>query len=256
MELAVDIGNTTINLGFYQENVLKYKYVFDTSFDIDYFSIFKANIKDIKYDDVHNIIFSSVVPTISLIVKEALGKLMHGASIYEVSSDIDYGVKMNIDNPSEVGSDLVCDLVAAKAKYSSPLLVIDLGTATKYLYLDENSIFQSALIMPGLKLSTKSLFSKAELLPDVDLKTPTSLMDSKNTISCIKNGVIYGQLEMIKGLSNSYQKETAKKLTKIITGGDQNLFYQFLKDEDFIFDDSLVLDGALNILHMILERGN
>ena len=86
------------------------------------------------------------------------------------------GLSIKVDNPLEIGNDLIADLVGAKEKYGAPLLIADLGTASKILLLDKDFIFCSALIMPGLTLSAESLSNKAALLPKVSLIAPASVM--------------------------------------------------------------------------------
>ena len=251
MKLCVDVGNTTINIGFYQDDKLINQYIFASgNKKAPYFyALFKDTFKE---KEVEDIIFSSVVPSIDNALLKALKKL-YNAPIYFVNvKDID--LKMNIDNKEEVGSDLICDLVGAKAKYTLPLLVVDLGTATKYLYLDKEGIFQSALIVPGLKLSIKALFSSTDLLPEVDLSKPTSIMDSKNTIKCIKNGILFSHVSAIEGISKQYQKENKDKLSIIITGGDMDLVRPLLDENKYIFDDHLILDGEVIIFNKMKER--
>ena len=160
---------------------------------------------------------------------------------------------MDIDNPKEVGSDLLADLVGAKAKYELPLIIIDFGTATKLLLLDKSGAFTSALIMPGVEVAAKSLFTKAALLPEVDLTTHKKLTDSKNTIDCIKHGILYGHLESILGLCNRYEQELGYKLNKVITGGSM-IYFKDLFPKEYLFDENLVLDGEYIVLNKLHQQ--
>ncbi len=255
MKLCVDVGNTTIGFGFYNKDELINKLTFMTSLDklADeyYFNIKMILVeKEIDVTKVNNIILSSVVPSINETLIAVLNRLFKNVPIYELNSDSPHLLEMKIDNPKELGSDLIADLVGAKEKYPYPLVIVDFGTATKLLLIDKSGAFSSALIMPGVEVSAKSLFSKAALLPEVDLAHPTSLLDSKNTINCIKHGIIYGHLESITGLVNRYEKELGYKLNKIVTGGS-SVYFKSLFNEEYIFDDNLVLDGELVILNRI-----
>lgn len=257
MKLAVDVGNTTIGLGFYQgDNIFK-KIIINTDVDkledeyqasID----FLCRQKEIPFNEVDAILFSSVVPVLNEPLKNALLSIFKSAKLYNLEPSKKY-IDMDIDNPKDVGGDLVADLVGGKAKYGYPLLIIDLGTATKILLIDKEGKFTSALIMPGLKVSSDSLFKKAALLPEVELSNPTNLLDSKNTIDCIKHGVIFGHVESIIGLARRYEEEVGYKLKKVITGGASKIVYDLLPDE-YILDHNLTLDGELIILHQEMNK--
>ena len=258
MKLCVDVGNTTIGFGFFLEDKLKEEVIVNSDLsklEDEYFAslhfLFKE--KNINFLEVSSILFSSVVPSLNEPLKNVLKKLFINASFYMLLPESS-SLKMDIDNPKEVGSDLIADLVGAKEKYKTPLIVIDLGTATKMLLLDKNQTFISALIMPGLKVSSDSLFQKAALLPEVDLSNPTSLLDSKNTELCIKHGVVFGHIESIIGLCNRYEKELGYRLNKIVTGGALPIISTHLP-KDYILDDSLTLEGELFILNNIISKG-
>ena len=258
MNLCIDVGNTTINFGFYKDNVLVKKVSFTTSKELDkanYLSMITSSLKvnEINSDDIKNIMYSSVVPYVTGILKEILSDIFKNAKIYELNNDAPHNIKMDIDNPNEVGSDLIADLVAAKEKYDLPLLVIDLGTATKLLLLTKEGVFTSALILPGVAVSAASLFENAALLPEVDLNNHSSLLDSKNTINCIKHGILFGHLESIYGLATRYEKEIGYKLNKIVTGGNA-VFFKDLFNNEYQFDDNLVLDGTKIVLNRIINK--
>ena len=253
MKLCIDVGNTTIVFGFYNEDKLINKLVLATSIDTlqdEYYAKLKLLLteKNIDPSEVSSIMYSSVVPSINEILFEVINALFINAITYELDSSSPHEIKMEIDNPKEVGSDLIADLVAAKAKYPLPLVVIDFGTATKLLLLDKNGNFTSALIMPGVEVSAKSLFSKAALLPEVDLSNYKNLLNSKNTIDCIKHGILFGHLESIKGLCDRYENELGYKLNKVITGGS-SIYYKDLFSKDYLFDENLVIDGELIVLN-------
>lgn len=256
MKLCIDVGNTTIGFGFYKDNKLVNKLTLATSLD-KLSDEYKASLtllmkeNDINKEEISAILYSSVVPLINEILLEAIYALFKNAKVYELDSSSPHDIKMDIDNPKEVGSDLIADLVGGKSKYNLPLVIIDFGTATKLLLLDKNAHFISALIMPGVEVASKSLFSKAALLPEVDLKSATNLLDSKNTINCIKHGILFGHYESIEGLCRRYENELGYKLNKVITGGS-SIFFKDLFNEQYIFDENLVLDGELVILNKLI----
>lgn len=256
MKICVDVGNTQVKIGLFKNDELLFSLSFNTdpklSSDEIYMTI-KSLIdsKNIDIKEENIIVYSSVVPLIDVNLKEALIGLFKG-EILVVEQGIKTGLMMKVDNPSEVGSDLITDLVAAKEKYSYPSLVIDLGTATKMLLLDKNGIFSSCLIIPGLSLSAETLSKRAALLPEVSLEKVKPLLQCKKTSDAMKSGIVLGHYEMIKGLALRYEKELGYPVKKILTGGASKYILEFCKD--YMLDKDLSLYGLLFILNKNLER--
>ena len=249
MNLCIDVGNSTIGIGFYQDDSLIERMSFNTdpklTEDEFYHSLKRLiNNLNIKINDIENIIFSSVVPQINVALLEALKKLFKKEPLL-IGPGTKTGLAIKVDNPLEIGNDLIADLVGAKEKYGYPCLIADLGTASKILLLDKTGTFTSCLIMPGLTLSANSLSSKAALLPEVSLIAPKSIM-AKNTLSAMNAGIVYGHADMILGLIKRYEKELGYPCQHILTGGGAIYVLNILKD-DFIYDKDLNLDG-LNII--------
>lgn len=249
MNVCVDVGNTTIGIAFYKNEKLYKKLVQNTDSnrtEDEYIVIIETAIKslEINVEEVERIIYSSVVPSINRHFKDALIKVLK-KEIVVVGPGIKTGLVLKVDNPNEIGSDLIADLVGAKEKYGYPTLIVDLGTASKILLLDKAGAFISCLIMPGLSLSANSLTNKAALLPEVSLEAPKSIL-AKNTIEAMNGGIVLGHAEMIDGLLNRYEKEIGYKCKHILTGGSA-IYLKDIMDDSFIYDESLTLDG-LNIL--------
>lgn len=248
MNICIDVGNSTIGIGVFENNNLIDRMVVNTDphfTEDEFYQLFKkpfAFIKDKK--TVDNIIFSSVVPQINLPLLNALKKLTNIAPLL-IGPGTKTGLLIKVDNPLEIGNDLIADLVSAKEKYGYPSLIADLGTASKILLIDKNGAFTSCLIMPGLTLSAQSLSNKAALLPEVSLIAPDTVL-AKNTLTAMNAGIVYGHADMIIGLINRYEKELDYKCKHILTGGGAVYAKDILKD-DFIYDQNLNLDG-LNII--------
>ena len=248
MNICIDVGNSTIGIGVFENNNLIDKMVVNTDpyfTEDEFYQLFKkpfAFIKDKKVID--NIIYSSVVPQVNLPLLNALKKLTNVEPLL-IGPGTKTGLLIKVDNPLEIGNDLIADLVSAKEKYGYPCLIADLGTASKILLLDKNGAFSSCLIMPGLTLSAKSLSDKAALLPEVSLIAPNTVL-AKNTLTAMNAGIVYGHADMILGLINRYQKELGYSCKHILTGGGAIYLKDILKD-DFIYDQNLNLDG-LNII--------
>lgn len=249
MNLCVDVGNSTINVGIFKDE----KIIRSLSLTTDLVKtsdeyqdiIIKQIAHSGQIEDVMNIVYSSVVPEINFSLKDALGKIFPNASIMSVGPGIKTGLVLNVDHPSEVGGDLIADLVGAKEKYSYPLIIMDLGTASKVLLLDKNGSFSSALILPGLTISLRSLSNKAAMLPSINLDKPKSIM-AKNTFEAMNAGIVYGHADMLCGLVKRLEKELGYSCKHILTGGNANIVKDYL-DIPFIYDENLVLEGLNSI---------
>lgn len=249
MNVCIDVGNTTIAVGFYENDTLidRISTMTNTNRTEDEYASFILNemkTRGIDKNKVENIILSSVVPTITRKLKEGL-TLVFNKQPMLIGPGIKTGLSIKVDNPSEIGNDLIADLVGAKEKYGYPCLIADLGTASKILLLDKTGTFVSCLIMPGLSLSAASLSSKAALLPEASLETPSTIL-AKNTLSAMNAGIVYGHLDMISGLIKRYEKEIGYSCKHILTGGGA----MYIKDicEGFIYDPLLNLNGLNNLI--------
>ena len=249
MNICVDVGNSTIGIGVYKDDVLQERMLFNTDIRLtedEFYHLFKKqfNALELSYDDVENIMYSSVVPQVDLPITNVLKSLFKVKPLL-INQKTKTGLLVNVDNPLEIGNDLIADLVGAKEKYGYPCLIADLGTASKILLLDQNGVFVSCLIMPGLTLSANSLSNKAALLPEVSLIAPESIM-VKNTLGAMNAGIVYGHADMIMGLIKRYEKEIGYECKHILTGGGA-VYVKDILGDDFIYDKNLTLDG-LNII--------
>ncbi len=249
MNICIDVGNSTISLGIFKENKLYKKLTFTTDTlktDDEYSSLLVHALKQIEidYKDVDGVIYSSVVPPINQPLKSALKRIFK-KEIVTIEPGTKTGLIIRVDNPNEIGNDLIADLVGAKEKYGYPLLIADLGTASKILLIDKNGVFNSCVIMPGLSISAQTLSSKAALLPEVSLDAPKTIL-AKNTVEAMNAGIVFGHAEMILGLARRYEKELGYSCKKILTGGGAIFLKDILK-EDFYYDRDVCLEG-LNVI--------
>ena len=249
MNICIDVGNSTIGIGAFENNKLVERMVVNTDphfTEDEFYQLFKKPFAHIEKGrgSVQHIIYSSVVPQVNLPLLNALKKLVNVEPLL-IAPGTKTGLAIKVDNPLEIGNDLIADLVSAKEKYGYPCLIADLGTASKILLLDKTGTFVSCLIMPGLTLSAQSLSNKAALLPEVSLIAPDSIM-AKNTLGAMNAGIVYGHADMILGLVNRYEKELGYPCKHILTGGGAVYVKDILRD-DFIYDKNLNLDG-LNII--------
>ena len=249
MNICIDVGNSTIGIGAFKDNKLIERMVINTDprfTEDEFYQLFKkpfAYIKEGK-GQIDNIIFSSVVPQINVSLLSALRKLIDIEPLL-IGPGTKTGLSIRVDNPLEIGNDLIADLVATKERYGYPCLIADLGTASKILLLDNTGTFVSCLIMPGLTLSAESLSNKAALLPEVSLIAPESIM-AKNTLGAMNAGIVYGHADMIAGLIKRYENELGYSCKHILTGGGA-VYVKDILENDFTYDQNLNLEG-LNII--------
>jgi len=243
MFLLVDIGNSNICYGIVENNQItktfRMKTLSDRSSD-EYFLMFNALIKENNFDDV---IIASVVPQVtSALVK--MFRTYYSIEATVLGPGVKTGVQIKTDNPREVGSDIICDVAGAYITYKESL-IIDLGTATKYIYQKDNN-FLGLSIAPGVSISMKALTSKAALLPEIELQTPKTIL-CKNTINCMQSGVIYGSACQVDQMINRIKEEiNNQNLEVVATGGLASVIIPLCKNK-ITLDPNLTLKGLLQI---------
>ncbi|MFA7076083.1 MAG: type III pantothenate kinase [Candidatus Izemoplasmatales bacterium] len=250
MKIAIDIGNTTIAIGLSK-----------TGKDVD--KIYRINTEKNKSSDEYSlllndfiieckqVIISSVVPELNEVFRDYFFE-RYGIEALFVGTGVKTGIRIDSDNPKEVGSDLIGNSVAATTLYDETCLIIDLGTATTFTYL-EKKILKGVVIATGLTTSKNALILQTSLLPQVELKAPINVL-GKNSVDCIKSGLIYGHASMIDGLIKRIKVETNKpNLKVVITGGHSKIIYPYCTEE-LIKDEILILKGLLIILDKNTKR--
>ena len=250
MILAMDIGNTSIALGGFEGDELKF--VVRLSTDVkktedEYASKIMniLTIHNVTKENVEGAIISSVVPQLNSVMKSAL-RLVYDVDALMVCPGIKTGIGILCDSPSSVGADLICSCVAANTLYSSPALIIDIGTATKMIVTNKNGAFIGVSIIPGVMMGLKGLASGTAQLPQVGLEAPATVI-GKNTVDCMKSGVIFGHASMMDGMIDRINAEVGEKLPVIVTGGYASVIVPHCNHEMQI-DEYLVLRG-LNIIY-------
>ena len=256
MNLCIDVGNTTVGVGFFKEETLlkRLSFTVDTKKTSDeYISVIKRTLKDndLNASEIKRIIFSSVVPSVNEEFILAIKNIFKIEPLL-IAPGVKTGLPIHVDNPSEVGNDLIAVMVGAKEKYGYPCLITDLGTATKTLLIDKSGAFVSCMITPGLALSANALTNRAALLHEISIKAPKSVM-AKNTVDAINAGVTYGHADMVDGMISRYEKELGYTCKHVLTGGSAIYIKDIVKTE-FIYDENLVLEGLNHILNRNEEK--
>lgn len=250
MKVCVDVGNTTVKIGLFEDDVLlrTISFMTETKKTEDQFiEIILTHLRlyGIEYDNVTHVVYSSVVPSINIALRRAIYKIFK-CDLLTLGPGIKTGVSLKVDNPNEVGNDLIADVVGAKNKYGYPLLIADLGTASKILLVDKDGSFSGCALMPGIYISAECLTNKGELLPAVSLEAPKKVV-ARNTIDAMNVGIVYGHLDMVLGIMRRFEKELGYECKKILTGGG-SIHFKNISD-DFIYDKNVTLEGLLHILN-------
>lgn len=246
MILAIDIGNTNIVVGCIDEQ--KTYFIERVSTDrskteLEYAIVIK-NVLDIfkmSPKELEGGIVCSVVPQITQIVKLAAEKILKkevmvlgpGINRHEYSDG----------QPAQVGSDLVADAVGAIREYKPPMIIFDMGTATTVCVVDRKKNYIGGMILPGVRTSLDALTARAAQLSGIDLEAPKRVI-GKNTIECMKSGIVYSNAALIDGVILRMEEELGEKATVIATGGLAKSIVPYCK-EDVILDDDLLLKGLL-----------
>lgn len=250
MIIAIDIGNTDIAIGGFDNDSLKF--VTRVSTDVtktenEYESAIyqMLELKGVKSEDVCGAVISSVVPTLSSVMHSVM-KGLYGVDALHVSNDIDIGIDIICDDPKTVGADLICACVAAHYIYGSPSLIVDMGTATKMIAVNDDGAFIGVSIMPGVMMGMRALSSGTAQLPQFCLNAPKRAIGT-NTLDCLKSGTVFGNAAMVDGMIDRFCEEYGRELPVYATGGFSHAIIPHCKHK-IKLDDHLVLLG-LNIIY-------
>ena len=243
MLLAIDVGNTNIVLGLIDDEHLIKSGRFSTNInetDEEYAMKIHSFLSIHKALKIDGAIISSVVPALISTLKNAV-KMICDIDAVIVGPGIKTGLSIKIDDPAQLGADLVVAAVAAKEKYPMPAIIFDLGTATTGSVLDKNGNFLGGIITTGVKTSLNALTAGAALLPQIDITSPKKVIGT-NSIESMKSGSVIGTACMLDGLVDRFEAELGEKATVIATGGLGKSIAENCK-HDMIIDENLLIDG-------------
>lgn len=245
MILAVDIGNTNIVIGCIEEKNISFVERISTDRQkttLEYAAVFKMvlDLYQIQPGDLEGSILSSVVPQINHVICDAIEKVMQIRPMV-VGPGVKTGLNILIDNPAQLGSDLVVDAVAALKEYKAPLIVIDMGTATTMSAIDARGNFLGGSIMPGIRVALESLVSRTALLSQISLEPPKRAIGS-NTIESMKSGSVLANAAMLDGMIQRFCEEMQGDVTVVATGGLAQFIVPLCRHQ-IVYDDALLLKG-------------
>lgn len=254
MLLTIDIGNTQVVGGLWKDDELKLHWRLSSATERteDETWVMMQSICQTRGFDLNQtrgVILSSVVPNHTFIFKKMVEKYL-SCPYTLVSSDLDMGIHIEYDSPSDVGSDRLCNAVAGYNLYKGPLLIVDFGTATSFDVVSRQGHYLGGVIAPGIEMSSMLLHQKAARLPSIHLEFPDTIIGN-TTVKSMQSGLMWGTVEMINGVTRRIDQELQQKTTKIATGGLAPVVVKKL-DPGFILESHLTLKG----LHLIYKHIN
>jgi len=251
MLLAVDIGNTNIVFGLFQENKLVSTWRSETSH--------KKSIKEysreinevlvsssVKPEEIKSIIVSSVVPEMDGIISELFLDLFSVEAKF-VNADLIKDLKVLVKNKDEVGADRLVNALAAYKLYGGPAVIVDFGTATTFCAVTEKGEYLGGAIAPGIGMARDSLHEKTAKLPKIDIDFPEKAIGG-DTVEAMRSGLFFGYLALVEGMIKRFKEELGKEAKVIATGGFAGMLQKKIKIFDAV-NQNLTLEG----LRMVWE---
>lgn len=232
MLLAIDIGNTNVVLGVFDNERLAENWRVGTNAQItpdEYAMTFKDlfNFAGIEFPQITGVIISTVVPPLLPVMIEMSRKYFKLEPMV-VSAAMKTGITIRYDNPKEVGADRIVNAAAAFKLYGGPLIIVDFGTATTFCAITKQGEYLGGAICPGVKISAEALFQRASKLPRVELAKPAKVIGS-DTVSAMQAGIVYGYAGLVDGIVERMKKELSADARVVATGGLAELVSQETK---------------------------
>lgn len=245
MLLAIDIGNTNINLAVFngEEFIAKWRVATVDNRTADEYAAIITQLMfndKIAKTDFCDIIISSVVPQVMMHINK-MCRILFDKDPLIIGEDIIPEIEVDLDNPKEVGSDRVVNAISALKKYNAPIIIIDFGTATTFDVIDEKGSYVGGVISPGINLSLNALQAFAAKLPSMSVVEKPEKVLGKNTKDAMRSGIYWGYVGLIEGTLNRLQEELGYKTKVIATGGLAPLFAESVPAIEDIESDLTIL---------------
>ena len=251
MVLAIDIGNTHILLGCFEERKILFTELLSTNkstTELEYAALIKSALEfnGQSPDKIDGAIISSVVPQVTGSIKGAVARLTSTVPAV-VGPGIKTGLKIKIDNPAQLGSDLVVSAVAGIKEYGVPQINIYMGTATAFSLIDEDKNFIGTSIGAGMGIAAEALSSKTSQLPNIAFEVPKKVIGT-NTIDSMKSGLICQNAALVDGMIDRIEEEYGGKCIVTATGRYASLIAPLCKHK-VICDKDLILKGLIEVYY-------
>jgi type III pantothenate kinase len=252
MLLTIDVGNTQIALGMFDEDDLIGHWRVSTDPDATFDEI-RWQLTGIlgadgfAQSDILGVCVSSVVPAMTATIRRVAPHVVSG-SVVVVEPGVRTGLSIEIDNPREVGADRIVNAVAARERYASPVVVVDFGTSTNFDVVGPSGAYLGGAIAPGLAISTDALVSGTAALRRVEFSPPRSVI-GKGTVEAIQSGAIYGHAGLVDGIVERIAATFEAPVTRVATGGLAPTIVPHCSGVDIV-DPYLTLEGLRIIFNL------
>jgi len=252
MLLAIDIGNTNVTFGVFDGERLKATWRVSTAIHrmADEYANLMISLMErqgITAASIKDVVICSVVPPLLINFEQVCKQYLKKEPLIVVAG-VKTGVRIDMENPREVGPDRIVNAVAAHHLYGGPVIVIDIGTATTMDVVSKDGDYIGGAIAPGIGISTEALFTRTAVLPRIELNLPKKAI-GRNTITAMQSGIVFGYVGLIEGLVARIQAELPEKAKVVAAGGFAELIAQASKVIDVINSD-LTLIGLRLIYNM------
>ncbi len=252
MLLVIDVGNSNTKIGVCEADRLLVSWQLTTRREqtADEYGVFTETLlrtRGIGPRDIEGVAISNVVPPVQQAL-ERMTEQYFGMTAFSVEAGVDTSIALAVDNPREVGPDRIVAVVAAEALYGAPLIVVDLGTATRFDCVNARGEFIGGAIAPGIAVAVDALLTRAARLYRVELVRPKEAI-GRNTVTNIQSGVVYGYAGLVDGLVERMKTEMGGAPKVIATGGLAPLIADVARSIEHVNPD-LKLHG----LRLIYQR--
>ena len=259
MLLAIDIGNSNISLGIFKDEILTFraKISVQTKRSSDeYAALFYdlLRMNQISRDEITGCILASVVPELSGLVEEA-ARTVSGQDVLRVGPGIRTGFRIRIDDPSQLGADLVADTLAGLTEYGAPLVVIDAGTVTTIIAVDQSRTYLGGCIFPGIRASAQVLKETTALLPSIDLGGGEDACLGRNSASAMRCGLLMGSAMMVDGFIDRYTALPGMAGAKCVATGGSAALVTARCGRQIVQDPELTLKGLRYLYETNRSKG-
>jgi len=222
MLLVVDVGNTDTTLGIFENEELRATWHMATVIHrmVDEYAVLLLNMlhhQGLDKSDIKEVALCSVVPPLTANFEELFQRYFHISPLV-IGAGVKTGVRIRMDNPREVGADRIVNAAAAHYLYSGPIIIADLGTATTFDTVSKEGDYLGGAIAPGINTAAEALFTRAAMLPRVELVHPKQVIGT-NTITAMQSGIVFGYVSLVEGIVNRIRQELEEKAKVVATGG-------------------------------------
>ncbi len=245
--LAIDVGNTNVKLGTFRDRELTANFRLETDarrMPDEYAAVLDwlLHRRGMSFDDIDGVSLSSTVPAMVPVIKELVANYFRPhCPLVEVNAFGNTGVRIEIENPREMGADRIVDALAAKELYRLPAIIVDFGTATTFDAVDRDGRLLGTSLAPGLRTAMDGLFLRAARLSRIELEAPTEVI-GRSTVAALRSGWVYGYVGLVEGLVARIKRQLGEDALVIATGGLADYILNETRVAD-VHDPMLTLKG-------------